>query len=609
MADDGPPASGDPRRPRISTTGGTPGHRLSQFAERTAVEGYGAPEAPGSAALGYRPEARRRATVPIVEPTIAATPFAGIPATVDAVVIGAGAGGGVAACVLAEAGLSVLIVERGTLDAGSRDHLRTLRAPVTGAEPGPGAGERRWWGDVALAEPTDPRWQVSARTVGGGTRVFQGMAWRWPADDFAMATRYGVPDGSSLADWPLTRADLDPHYAWVEHEVGVAGDATAHPGVAPEAGYPMPPMPPTPEHDVLGRAAAELGLRAGPVPLLLNTVPRAGRAECVDCGECVGFACRSVARNGTRETVLPRALAAGARLVTGAIAARITVDATGTVDGVELVEAATGARTQVRAGHVVVAAGAIETARLLLASTSAAHPVGLGNGTDQVGRHLQGHAIRSAFGLHPDELLDHHGPGAVIGTLDGAHDGTVLGGGVITSDAPKLPILHWRWCLPPDAPRSGPAGDAAMRDTYRRTLHLLTQAQEVPLADNRVTLAAVTDRHGVPEVRLAGTVHPETLRSSAHLVALATRWLAAAGATRTWNDAEPHGLLAGYHQAGTCRMGTDPATSVVGPDGRVHGHPNLWVADASVHVTNGSANPALTIMALAHRTAGRIVTA
>jgi choline dehydrogenase-like flavoprotein len=75
------------------------------------------------------------------------------------------------------------------------------------------------------------------------------------------------------------------------------------------------------------------------------------------------------------------------------------------------------------------------------------------------------------------------------------------------------------------------------------------------------------------------------------------------GARRTWNDRIPTGLLAGQHQAGTCRMGTDPATSVTDPDGRVHGHDNLWVADASVHVTNGSVNPALTIMALAHRLA------
>ena len=75
----------------------------------------------------------------------------------------------------------------------------------------------------------------------------------------------------------------------------------------------------------------------------------------------------------------------------------------------------------------------------------------------------------------------------------------------------------------------------------------------------------------------------------------------------TWLDRIPDGLLAGQHQAGTCRMGTDPAVSVVGPDGRVHGHDNLWVVDGSVHVTNGGVNPVLTIMALAHRTAGHVV--
>ncbi len=462
----------------------------------------------------------------------------------------------------------------------------------------------------------DPRWHNDAMVVGGGTRVYQGMAWRFLPDDFRMASTYGVPDRSSLADWPIGYDDLAPHYDWVEWELGVCGDATGHRAQGPRTrGYPMPPLPANTEAEVLGRGASVLGLATGPVPLLLNSEPRDGRARCVRCGECVGFSCPVDAKNGTQNTVLPRALASGnATLVTGCSATSITTGGRGRVTGVILVDEATGAHAVVGAGDVVVAAGAIETARLLLASRSDRHPMGLGNATDQVGRHLQGHAFASAFGIFDEPVLDADGPGVSIATLDLAHgnvgdDGrAIVGGGVVANEMVKLPIVHWAWALPPETPRWGPGAKAAMRAGYRNTGHLFAQVQEVPRAENRVSLAEdVTDALGRPVACLAGRAHPETLRTAQHLAARATAWLSASGATRTWVDRIPGGLLAGQHQAGTCRMGTDPATSVTDPDGRVHGHDNLWVADAAVHVTNGSVNPALTIMALAHRTARRLL--
>ena len=173
-------------------------------------------------------------------------------------------------------------------------------------------------------------------TVGGGTRVYGAQGWRFFPDDFRMATRYGVPDGSSLADWPISYDDLAPYYERAEWEIGVAGAAGAHPAAAGARArdYPLPAVATTLEWGVLARGAAALGWPAGPVPLLINTVPRGGRADCVQCGQCVGFSCPTDAKNGAHNTVIPRALATGrCALVTSCVAERVETDASGRVDG------------------------------------------------------------------------------------------------------------------------------------------------------------------------------------------------------------------------------------------------------------------------------------
>jgi choline dehydrogenase-like flavoprotein len=116
----------------------------------------------------------------------------------------------------------------------------------------------------------------------------------------------------------------------------------------------------------------------------------------------------------------------------------------------------------------------------------------------------------------------------------------------------------------------------------------------------------VKDRCGIPVARLSGSTHPETVRTADFMQARVREWLDASGAQRIWGSPPRLKLSGGQHQAGTCRMGDDPASSVTDPHGRVHGHDNLYVADGSVHVTNGGFNPVLTIMALAFRTAERI---
>lgn len=527
----------------------------------------------------------------------------------DVIIVGAGAGGGVAACRLAEAGRSVLLLERGREQSyahdGHRDHLRNHRLAEYGQNTGPDmVGNPRVFEDLDGTEHTvapNHNWYFNnAAGVGSGTFVYGAQAWRFHPDDFRMASRYGVPEGSSLADWPIDYDELAPWYDWAEWEVGVAGERGT--GGARSRGYPMPPVRQQLKAEVLARGANALGFETFAPPLLINTVARAGRAGCIECGSCVGFPCPSNAKNGTQNTMIPRALATGrTTLVTGATVARIDVGGDGTVSGVsyfaEQPDSSVEQRT-VRAKAVVVSAGAVETARLLMLS-------GIDN--KHLGRHLQGHYYPGAFGRFDEPIHTSHGPGVSIATTAFNHgnDG-VIGGAMIADEFVVLPAIFVKQSVPPRVPRWGSEIKAFMRDNFRHVTKVTGPVQEIPAADARVTLASVTDRFGLPVARLSGATHQETVRTSEFMRGQQIEWLKAAGAREVWSSETRRRLSAGQHQAGTCRMGTDPGNSVTDRDGRVWGHPNLYVADGSLHPTNGGFNPVLTIMAMAARVAERV---
>jgi len=540
--------------------------------------------------------------------------------TYDLIVVGAGAGGGVAAGVLAEAGKRVLLLERGrdlAFDDIPRDHLRNHRFTRYGHNTGPELdGNPRVFVDADGAErviqPHEDDYQNNAMTVGGGTRVFGAQAWRFLPTDFAMASTYGAPPGSSLADWPIGYDDLAPYYQRAEWEIGVAGDSAASARIwQREREFPMPAVPLNRQGAVLRRGADALGWSTIGVPLLINSLPYGGRPACIQCQHCVGFACPSDAKNGTHNTMIPRALASGrCELVSQAIVERIDSDGAGHVAGVTYIDT-DGRRHSPRAEVVICAAGAIETARLLLNSAGAHDPLGMGNAHDQVGRNLQGHYYPGCFGLLPEPVYDHEGPGVTTATVQFNHGNAgVIGGGMLADEFIVLPIFFWARNLPPDLPRWGLANKRWMRENFTRVIRVTGPVQEIPSPDARVTLdPAVRDRWGIPVARLSGTSHPETVRTATFMHARAHAWLRAAGASQIWGKPPRLRISGGQHQAGTCRMGDDPRTSVVDRNCRVHGYDNLYVADGSVHVTNGGFNPVLTIMALAFRTAERVAKA
>ena len=537
----------------------------------------------------------------------------------DVIIVGAGAGGGVAAGLLAEAGKRVLLLERGqrlTFAGAGRDHLRNQRLSQYGVNAGPNIhGNPRVavhpeTGEAAVVNALDGRYGNNAATVGGGTGVYGAQAWRFLPTDFRMASAYGVPAGSSLADWPLTYDELAPDYARAEREMGVACDEEEAGKHRPRhAPYPLPPPPLNAQGRTLRAGAASLGWDTQAVPLLINTVPYNGRGACVHCQHCVGFVCPTDAKTGTHNTLLPRALATGnCTLEAGAMAERIDTDAAGRAVGITYWNAQ-NERMTARSEVVVVSAGAIETARLLLSSKSPAHPGGLGNAHDQVGRHLQGHYYAGATGWMPEPLWDGIGPGPTTATINFSHGNAgVVGGGMLADDFHLLPLSFLKGRVPASVPRWGLAHKRWMRGHYTRMLMVAGPVQEIPSTDARVTLdPSVTDRWGLPVPRLSGTTHPETLRTYDFLRARAEDWLRASGAGDVASSPSGVYLSHGQHQAGTCRMGDDPRVSVTDRWGRVHGHDNLYVADASLHVTNGGFNPVLTVLALSYRIAGHLV--
>jgi choline dehydrogenase-like flavoprotein len=536
---------------------------------------------------------------------------------VNAVVVGAGAGGGIVAKELATSGRSVVLLERGkwqTAFDDRKDDLRNQRTTVLGNAFGP--DDKRnprvvvdEQGRERVVKPSDGEYNNNAACVGGGTASYGAMAWRFMEKDFRMRSTYGTVEGSTLDDWPISHQDLEPYYEKAEWEIGVSGDDSNNIFRAPRRHpLPMTPLPPNREYEILKPAAQRLGLHPFDIPMLRNSVPYNGRAACMRCRWCVGFACEVDAKNGTQNTVIPRALATGnCELRTDCIVKEILTDSQGRVKGVAYFDA--DARLQEQTADLVVVSGsANESARLLLNSKSRLFPNGIGNRYDWVGRNLQGHAYSGAVGLFDFEVYDDLGPGAGIAICDFNHGNEgLISGGMLANEFIRLPYQFVNWRAP-GVSHWGRAHKQFMRQWYRRSMGVMGPVQEMPVFESRVQVdPRVKDYWGIPVVRLSGQRHPNDHVVAKFLSSKAVAWLREAGAVTTWTLLPGTGLSGGQHQAGTCRMGDDPKTSVVDKYCRVHDADNLYVVDGSVHVTNGGFNPVLTIMAIAYYASDHMV--
>ena len=537
---------------------------------------------------------------------------------VNAVVVGAGAGGGVVAKELATAGLSVVLLERGKWFSAfdnRKDDLRNQRNPTLGNSFGPDE-ERNprvfvdEQGQEHLVKPSNGEYNNNAACVGGGTACYGALAWRFMEKDFRMRSTYGTVEGSTLEDWPISYADLEPYYEKAEWEIGVSGDDSNNIFRAPRrCPLPMPPLPPNRECEILKPAAQRLGLHPFDEPMFRNSVPYNGRAACMRCRWCVGFACEVDAKNGTQNTVIPTALATGnCELRSECMVKEILTDPQGRVKGVAYFDSQS--RLQEQSADVVVVSGsANESARLLLNSKSRLFPEGLGNRYDWVGRNLHGHAWAGARGLFDFELYDDLGPGCGLGICDFNHGNQgLIGGGLLSNEFIRLPYQFVGGWQAPGVPSWGRVHKRYMRQWYRRSMMVAAEIQEMPVFESRVQVdPKVKDYWGIPVVRLSGHCHPNNQVVGKFMAPKAEAILKEAGAIATWTFLPGTGLSGGQHQAGTCRMGDDPKTSVVDKYCRVHDVDNLFVMDGSVHVVNGGFNPALTIMAIAYYASDNLV--
>ena len=535
---------------------------------------------------------------------------------VNAIVIGAGAGGGVVAKEMSVAGMSVVLFERGGwahYDDHNHDELLSQRTTVLGNAYGPDNKRyRRVFvnsdGTSQVVLPNEWLYNNNAACVGSGTVSYGAMGWRFMAEDFKMKSIYGHVEGSTLEDWPITYDDLEPCYEKAEWEIGVAGDDVQNPFAPPrKKPQPMPPFAFNKEANLLKKAMEGLGLHPFPIPMLRNSVRYNGRPACYRFRTCCGFACPVNAKCGTHNTVIPTAIETGnCELRINCQVTEIMVNDQGKITGVAYFDERDKKQIQT-ADVVILSASATETPRLLLNSTSRFFPEGIGNRYDWVGRNLQGHAYTGAYGLFEEDIYDDVGPGATIAICDfNHHNPGIIGGGMLANEFTRLPYL-FADIRPPGAASWGKEHKEFQRNYFRRNVQVVGPIQEVPVFDARVQVeTTVKDHWGVPVAKLSGYRHQADLDGCEFLSRKAEEILQKAGAVQTWRTTPGLGLSGGQHQSGTCRMGNDPQTSVTDRYGRVHDTPNLFVADGSLNVTNGGFNPALTIMALGYWVGGHI---
>ncbi len=529
---------------------------------------------------------------------------------VNALVVGAGAGGGIVAKELSEAGLNVVLLERGGwpgFELLDHDELCCQYYGVLRSTYGPDDERYRrvvkdTQGSWRIVTPVDGSYGNIAACVGSGTASYGAMAWRYKPQDFLMRSTYGAPEGSTLEDWPITYEDLEPCYEKAEWEIGVSGDDSGNPFAPPRRKpYPMPPHPYNAAARTLEPAARRLGFHPFHIPMLRNTVAYGGRPACVRCRYCSGFACEVNAKGGTHNTVIPQALATGhCELRTSCVASELVMDERGRTSAVKYFDAS-GSPQEQKADVIVLSCSATETARLLLNSRSRLHPSGAGNRYDWVGRNLQDHAYCGANGLFADEVYDDVGPGAQIAIMDFSHGNPGLkGGGMLCNQFICLPYAFTKR-RPPGEPTWGKSHKDFQRTYFRKFIGVHGPVQEMPRYECRVEVdPTVKDHWGIPAARLSGRRHDHDIEVCRFLASKAEAWLREAGAVKIWMSIPSQGLGGGPHQAGTCRMGNDPKISVTNKFGQIHDIDNLFIADGSLHVTNGGFNPVLTIMALAY---------
>src|SRR5215475_11857121 len=530
---------------------------------------------------------------------------------VDFVIIGSGAAGGVLAKELSTNGFRVVVLEQGPYlteaDFAHNEIDVVFNHQLTNNSKSQPTTFRKTEQDNAKEQYC----VMYGRCVGGSSVHFTANFWRFHEIDFVERSKVGEVPGASLVDWPIRYADLEPYYTKVEWECGVSGLAGASPFDPPRSKpYPMPPLPVKGSGVIFERASRKLGWNPFPAPMAILSQPRAGRSACVNCGFCLGFGCEVKAKSSSLAAMIPLAEKSGkCEIRPNSYVHKIEVDEHGRATGALYFDEKKNVHLQ-KAKAVIVSANGAETPRLLLLSASSKFPNGLANSSGLVGKNLMFNSGAVSVGVFDEPLNDYKG----YATSRILHDFYELdaqkvgfyGGGGLDARFDMTPIGFAFGGLPPGSPRWGKDFKTLLAHNFTRSLELFGHGTSLPVEDNSFSIDSdVKDAWGLPALRLTYKDHPDDLKLAHWLADRSSELLDAAGAKQKWTfpiDEQQFGV----HLLGTCRMGSDPETSVIDADHRTHDVANLFLCDGSSLVTSGRGQPTMTIMALAFRAADRI---
>lgn len=506
-----------------------------------------------------------------------------MPAEYDAIIIGSGFGGACVAYPLLRAGWRVLMLERGEWLVRGPDNwrpeaVRDLSPHYDSSTPYELTGETR--GQAG-----------SIHCVGGASVFYGGASMRYREADFTPTPE----ERQAGAAWPYSYLELEPYYTAAEQMIGVAGLSGSDP-TEPFRSAPYPHgLPPLSR---VGQRMADASERSGfhpfRLPLAINFVAGSTRDTCVRCSTCDCYPCAVGAKNDVASALLPGLLANGLELITGTAAVRIRVSGR-RATGVDCLHTASRTRVGYSARHVIVAAGALASPHLLLASGLAdQHASGR-----FVGRMLMRHVNAIVFGVFADRL----DPAREFHKEIGIND-FYFGHPSVAEPRGKLGTIQQVHGPPAGLVRMGlpdPLGSLGSKLLGRMT-GLIAIANDQPQASNRLELLKTTSHLGLPNARVHHRYSARDRAARAALVEVAKTVLREAGALVTFSLP----VRTFSHAMGTVRIGSDETRAPLDPDGRLRGVDNVLVADASVLPTSAGVNPSLTIAATALRIGCRL---
>jgi choline dehydrogenase-like flavoprotein len=528
--------------------------------------------------------------------------------TVDFVVVGSGAAGGVIARELSQAGFSVVVLEQGPrLGAGDFQHDDLKYNYLSGITNDPAQSPQTFRDDPAVVaqRPSMGNSLIYARIVGGSSAHFTANFWRFHPNDFNERSLLGAIPGTGFADWPITYEELEPYYTQVDWQIGVSGLADASPFDPPRSKpYPLPPLPVKSSGVLMERGARKLGWHPFPAPMAILSQPYRGRPGCAHCGFCIGFGCEVMAKSSTLYTMIPEAEATGrCEIRPHSYVYQVALHKNGRASGVHYYDEMKHDQFQ-KARAVVLAANGAETPRLLLNSASDRFPQGLANSSGLVGKYLmfnQGSGVHAQF----EHELNEYKSVQVTRILHDFYDADpkrgFYGGGGIDARMGSQPV-GWAMASGGELPRWGMAYKERL-EAFPRSMLTSGHCTSLAVERNNVSIdPTLKDAWGIPAIRVTYKDHPDDLATAKFLQDRSLEIMQAAGAQKTWRAGQRI-AQGSVHLLGTCRMGNDPATSVVDKYHRAHDVANLFICDGSSFVTSGRGQPTMTIQALAFRAA------